>query len=190
MKPNTPSPWSSSPEPPENQGKTGGWPDRGLLPLVQQVAWELLRRQWHMATAESCTGGLVAAACTEVPGSSQWFDGGLVTYATAWKERLLQVPAETIRLHGVVSPQVVEAMLLGLERLHGVQAAVAVSGIAGPGGALPGKPVGTVALGAAAGPLRKTLLLHFPGDRTAVRLAAARQCLRLLLSLLETSPAP
>ena len=143
-----------------------------------------------MATAESCTGGLVAAACTEVPGSSQWFDGGLVTYATAWKERLLQVPAETIRLHGVVSPQVVEAMLLGLERLDGVQAAVAVSGIAGPGGALPGKPVGTVALGAAAGPLRKTLLLHFPGDRTAVRLAAARQCLRLLLSLLETSPAP
>ncbi len=133
-----------------------------------------------MATAESCTGGLVAAACTELPGSSQWFDGGLVTYATPWKIRLLGVPQETVQTHGVVSLPVVEAMLAGLQTLHGVQAGIAVSGIAGPGGALPHRPVGTVALGAFAGERRQCLLLHFPGDRHQVRLSAARRVLQLL----------
>ncbi len=162
------------------------WPE---IPLV---ARELLRRQWRMATAESCTGGLVAAACTELPGSSQWFDGGLVTYATPWKLRLLGVPPETVESHGVVSLAVVEAMLAGLRSLHGVQAGVAVSGIAGPGGGLPGKPVGTVALGAFAGDRRQCLLLHFPGDRRQVRQAAARRVLQLLLEQLDSpgDPAP
>lgn len=143
-----------------------------------------------MATAESCTGGMIAAACTGLAGASRWFDGGLVTYAIPWKERLLGVEEETVRLHGVVSEAVVAQMLRGLRERHGVQAGVAVSGIAGPGGAEPGKPVGTVAVGAFAGEATVVEMRHFPGDRGEVRQAAVERALGLLLRLLRASQNP
>ncbi len=153
-----------------------------VLPAIAEC---LLRRGWRMATAESCTGGMIAAACTDLAGSSQWFDGGLVTYAVPWKERLLGVEEETVRVHGVVSEAVVAQMLRGLRERHGVQAGVAVSGIAGPGGAEPGKPVGTVAVGAFAGETAVVEMRHFAGDRGRVRQSAVECALGLLLRILR-----
>ncbi len=158
--------------------------------VLPAIAEGLLRRGWRMATAESCTGGMIAAACTDLAGSSQWFDGGLVTYAIPWKERLLGVEEETVRVHGVVSEAVVAQMLRGLRERHGVQAGVAVSGIAGPGGAEPGKPVGTVAVGAFLGETTVVEMRHFPGDRGQVRQAAVECALRLLLRILRAEEEP
>ncbi len=155
------------------------------LPIIHSIAAALLDRGWTMATAESCTGGGIAAACTDVPGSSQWFAGAVVAYTIPWKERLLGVPAETIGHFGVVSHETVAAMLHGLQERHGVQAGIAVSGIAGPTGAEPGKPVGTVVLGAIADAAIDVRTFHFPGDRLAVRAAAVTEGLRLLDALLS-----
>ncbi len=155
---------------------------------IQSIAEELLKRGWWLATAESCTGGGIAAALTAVPGSSRWFAGGLVTYAVPWKERLLGVPHATIAQCGVVSEETVAAMLRGLQERHGVQAGVAVSGIAGPGGAEPGKPVGTVVVGACAGAARRVETCHFDGDREAVRASAVARGLAMLERLLRENP--
>ncbi len=109
-----------------------------------RLSLELLKRGWTMGTAESCTGGGIAYCLTDLPGSSAWLVGGLVTYSNEMKERLLGVPAETLREHGAVSEPVVRCMAHGaLTRLN-CQLALAVSGIAGPGGATPNKPIGTV----------------------------------------------
>ena len=120
---------------------------------LQALAAALRGRGWRMATAESCTGGLIAAACTELPGSSEWFERGFVTYSNEAKTTMLGVPAALIAAHGAVSEEVARAMVEGALRHAPVQLAVAVTGIAGPGGAVPGKPVGTVwlAWGVAAG---------------------------------------
>ncbi|KPF45971.1 damage-inducible protein CinA [beta proteobacterium AAP51] len=120
---------------------------------VQALAAALRARGWRMATAESCTGGLIAAACTELAGSSEWFERGFVTYSNEAKTSLLGVPAALIAAHGAVSEEVARAMVQGALQHAPVQLAVAVTGIAGPGGAVPGKPVGTVwlAWGVAAG---------------------------------------
>ncbi len=107
-------------------------------------ATRCVRAAWRLATAESCTGGLIAAACTEVSGSSDWFERGFVTYSNEAKNECLGVPATLIELHGAVSEPVVRAMASGALRASYAQWAVAVTGIAGPGGAVPGKPVGTV----------------------------------------------
>jgi nicotinamide-nucleotide amidase len=152
----------------------------------------------RMATAESCTGGLIAAACTELPGSSDWFERGFVTYSNEAKTTMLGVPAALIAAHGAVSEEVARAMVEGALRHAPVQLAVAVTGIAGPGGAVPGKPVGTVwlAWGMAAGvdaavqanagasaaaPRVHAERLQLPGDRTAVRQATVAAALRRLL---------
>ncbi len=158
--------------------------------VLPAIAGCLLRRGWRMATAESCTGGMIAAACTDLAGSSRWFDGGLVTYAVPWKERLLGVEEESVRLHGVVSKTVVAQMLRGLRERQDVQAGVAVSGIAGPGGAEPGKPVGTVVVGAFAGETAVVEMRHFPGGRGQVRQAAVGCALGLLLRLLRAAEEP
>ena len=104
----------------------------------------LRRRGWRMATAESCTGGLVASTMTNVAGSSDWFEGGVVAYDNRIKMRLLGVQAEVLARDGAVSRACVEAMVRGVCELMGVQVGVAISGIAGPSGGTPGKPVGTV----------------------------------------------
>jgi nicotinamide-nucleotide amidase len=157
-----------------------------LDPLVADLADALRAAGLCMATAESCTGGLIAAACTALAGSSDWFERGFVTYSNAAKSELLGVSDALLRTHGAVSEPVARAMALGALTRAPVQRAVAVTGIAGPGGAVPGKPVGTVWLALAAadatrGPQVSAQLLQLAGDRAAVRHAtvvAALQALR------------
>lgn len=140
----------------------------------------LRARRWRMATAESCTGGLIAAACTSVAGSSDWFERGFVTYSNDAKTQLLGVPAALIESHGAVSEEVARAMVQGTLAHAPVRLAVAVTGIAGPGGAVPGKPVGTVWLAWGTAEGTTALRLQLPGDRTAVRHATVQAALHHL----------
>ena len=151
-----------------------------MLPRVQALAEALRRRGWHLATAESCTGGLIAATCTQLAGSSDWFERGFVSYSNAAKTELLGVPMTLIENHGAVSEAVARAMVQGALQRAPVELAVAVTGIAGPGGAVPGKPVGTVwlAWGTAAGVQAERLQLG--GDRDAVRHATVQAALQRL----------
>ena len=140
-------------------------------PAVLALADALRGRGWQLAAAESCTGGLIAAACTSVAGSSDWFERAFVSYSNAAKSELLGVDAALIAQHGAVSEAVARAMAEGALARAPVQLAVAVTGIAGPGGAAPGKPVGTVwlALAAADGAGTQAERLQLGGDRAAVR---------------------
>ena len=138
-----------------------------------------------LATAESCTGGLIAAACTDLAGSSQWFERGFVTYSNAAKTDLLGVDTAMIARDGAVSESVVRAMAQGaLARSH-AQVAVAVTGIAGPGGGSADKPVGTVWLAWATPQGLHSEVQHFLGDRATVRAAAVRHALHTLLERLQ-----
>ena len=150
--------------------------EREVLALGQA----LRARGWRLAAAESCTGGLIAASCTMVAGSSDWFERGFVSYSNAAKTELLGVLPSLIDAHGAVSEEVALAMAGGVLTHAPVQMAVAVTGIAGPGGAVPGKPVGTVwlAWGTAGGLQAERLQLG--GDRTAVRMATVQAALRRL----------
>jgi nicotinamide-nucleotide amidase len=146
-----------------------------------------LQRGWKLATAESCTGGLIAAACTDLAGSSDWFERGFVTYSNAAKTELLGVDAPLIERDGAVSESVVCAMAQGaLTRSH-AQVAVAVTGIAGPTGGSEAKPVGTVWLGWALPSGVVSELRHFPGDRAQVRNATVRYALQRLVELLASA---
>ncbi len=130
----------------------------------------LRARGEKLAAAESCTGGLIAAACTSVAGSSDWFERGFVTYSNEAKSECLGVPASLITAYGAVSEPVVRAMVEGALAHARAEWAVAVTGIAGPGGAVPGKPVGTVWLALAhRGQVLLAERLQLEGDRTAVR---------------------
>ena len=151
------------------------------------VANSLLNRQWKLATAESCTGGLIAACCTDVAGSSDWFDRGFVTYSNAAKTEMLGVDAALIAEHGAVSEQVVRAMVQGALQHSAAQVAVAVTGVAGPGGGSAAKPVGTVWLGWATPAGVVTELQHFAGDRAQVRAATVQRALQRLAELLPTA---
>jgi nicotinamide-nucleotide amidase len=134
----------------------------------------------RLATAESCTGGLVAALLTEIAGSSDVVERGLVTYSNEAKQELLGVPAETLERHGAVSAETAEAMAAGaLARSH-AEVAVAITGIAGPGGGSAEKPVGLVYLGLATATGVRHRRRVFPGDRSAVRLASVAEALELL----------
>ena len=157
-----------------------------VQPLVTALGERLRQRGWRMATAESCTGGLIAAACTSVAGSSDWFERGFVTYSNEAKCQMLGVPEPVLFAHGAVSEPVARAMAEGALRHAPVQLAVAVTGIAGPAGAVPGKPVGTVwlAWGVAdgGGAAVQAQRLHFDGDRGAVRKATVLAALERLLA--------
>jgi nicotinamide-nucleotide amidase len=143
----------------------------------------LRARGWRLAAAESCTGGLIAAACTSVAGSSDWFERGFVTYSNAAKVEMLGVPPATIEQHGAVSEAVVLAMAAGALERSTADLALAVTGIAGPGGAVPGKPVGTVWLALARrGGAAQAQRLQLSGDRAAVRAATVRVALQRLLA--------
>lgn len=139
-----------------------------------------------VACAESCTGGLIARALTEIAGSSAWFDRGFVTYSNAAKQDLLGVTTEALQDHGAVSEVVAAQMAGGALSRAGVGIALSVTGIAGPGGAVPGKPVGTVCFGWAIrlpgqshdDPLIWTQTRHFDGDRAAVRRQSAIHAMR------------
>ena len=156
-----------------------------LADAVAELARRLTHRQWQLVTAESCTGGLIAATCTDLAGSSAWFERGFVTYSNAAKTELLGVDAELIRRHGAVSEAVAQAMALGALRHSPAQVALSVTGIAGPGGGSPEKPVGTVWLAWATPSGVSSSLQNFAGDRQQVRLAAAQIALQGLLDVLE-----
>ena len=161
-----------------------------LPALTVKLATILQKNGWRMATAESCTGGLIAAACTDLAGSSQWFECGFVTYSNAAKTELLGVDAQLIERHGAVSEQVAQAMAQGALARSPVQAALAVTGVAGPGGGSAGKPVGTVWF-AWATPAGVTCeQCRFGGDRAAVRLAATAHALARLADLLDLPGLP
>jgi nicotinamide-nucleotide amidase len=161
--------------------------DAALFELATRVGRRLLASGRHMVTAESCTGGWIAKAMTDVAGSSQYFDGGYVTYSNAAKVRDLGVSQATLDAHGAVSEQTVREMARGALRVTGADVAVAVSGIAGPNGGVPGKPVGTVWFAIAckrgadiAIEARRQL---FERDREAIRRRAVEFALELVLQL-------
>ena len=162
--------------------------------LVAQLADALRRRGQMMATAESCTGGLIAGACTDLAGSSDWFERGVVSYSNAAKTDLLGVPAADIAAHGAVSEPVALAMAEGVLQRSQAQRAVAVTGVAGPGGGSADKPVGLVWLAwswrDADGAITvRAAAHHFPGDRAAVRQATIACALQGLLSDLAADAA-
>jgi nicotinamide-nucleotide amidase len=161
-----------------------------LADLATEVLARYRRRGWHLATAESCTGGLVAAQLTEIAGSSDVVDRGFVTYSNAAKTELLGVQPALLERHGAVSAEVAAAMAEGaLARAH-AQVAVAVTGIAGPGGGTPAKPVGLVHFALARnGAATRTERHVFAGDRRAIRAASVETALKLLRSAAETATA-
>ena len=159
-----------------------------LVPtLVAALAGALRQRGQMLATAESCTGGLIAGACTDLAGSSDWFERGFVSYSNAAKTGLLGVPAALIDAHGAVSEPVALAMAAGALQHSLAQRAVAVTGVAGPGGGTATKPVGLVWLawaqrGADGAITSRAEAQHFPGDRAAVRQATIACALQGLLA--------
>jgi nicotinamide-nucleotide amidase len=147
----------------------------------------LTYRRWKLVTAESCTGGLLAGACTDLGGSSNWFDRGFVTYSDEAKAEMLGVDPGLIATHGAVSEEVVRAMVQGALERSVSQVAVAVTGIAGPGGGSSVKPVGTVWF-AWATPMGITSQLQYiGGDRPTVRSSTVRYALKKMTTVLQTS---
>lgn len=158
---------------------------------ARAVLTECEARGWKLATAESCTGGMVAAALTALAGSSRVVERGFVTYSNESKTEMLGVPAALIAAHGAVSEQVARAMAEGALSHSRAQVALAITGIAGPGGGTTDKPVGLVHLAVAA---KDGATIHrreiFAGDRDSVRLQAARTALRMVHHLASPPPAP
>ena len=160
------------------------------LNISKEVAKLLIARGWTLALAESCTGGLVCAALTDLAGSSDWFERGYITYSNQAKTECLDVAAETIESFGAVSEQVAKAMSEGAQKNAGVNISVSITGIAGPAGGSIEKPVGTVCFGwtiqkenLAAITICKTM--QFSGDRQAVREQARDYALSELIKLLK-----
>lgn len=155
-----------------------------ITELARTLGHSLQSQGLKIVTAESCTGGAIGAAITSVAGSSAWYELGFITYSNAMKARYLNVPDALMAEYGVVSEPVVMAMLKGAIASSLADVAIAVSGIAGPGGAVPGKPVGTVCMawGSAHAPVVTTNV--FDGDRDQVREAAVKTTLTGLIHLL------
>ena len=157
-----------------------------LFFLSERLGVLLKARKWQLATAESCTGGGVAAAITSVPGSSDWFGYGLVSYANQAKQKLLGVRQETLDAQGAVSAETVSEMVAGALQLSGADIAVAISGVAGPGGGTVDKPVGSVWFAwAQTGKQVHTRLYLFKGNRQEIQQLAVKTALKGLIELLE-----
>ena len=160
--------------------------DQQLYDLAFDVGLALKARGWMMATAESCTGGWIGQALTMVPGSSEWFDRGFITYTNRAKMEMLGVAATTLEAHGAVSEQTVKEMVKGALARSAAQVAVAVSGVAGPGGGSDLKPVGMVCLAwGGPGTAVEAKTLQFSGDRDAVRRHTVVAALRAILKLAQ-----
>ncbi len=159
-------------------------PEQDTPILVGRVADLLRKKGWRLATAESCTGGLIAAACTDLAGSSAWFERGIVSYSNAAKTELLGVPASLIATHGAVSEPVVRTKAQGAITHSQAQAAIAVTGVAGPSGGSADKPVGTVWFGWSVGGALHAEHRLFQGDRAAIRAASVHYALRVLVQRL------
>jgi nicotinamide-nucleotide amidase len=155
-----------------------------IIDLAAGVGRALQQKGWLLATAESCTGGGVAQAITEIAGCSEWFDCGLITYSTASKTELLDVSAALLAQHGAVSEEIAAAMAEGALANSNANVALSTTGIAGPTGAVPGKPVGTICFGWASANATRTERLVFAGDRHAVREQTVAHALQGLLRFL------
>jgi nicotinamide-nucleotide amidase len=162
--------------------------DRELEQLARTLGEGLLARGWSVAVAESCTGGWVAKAITDVAGSSQWFGWGFVSYSNEAKMRGLDVPDALFAAEGAVSEPVVRRMAEQARRVSGADLAVAVSGIAGPDGGTAEKPVGTVWFAWAGRVATHAECRHYHGDREAVRRASVAHALGGLCALLDAEP--
>jgi nicotinamide-nucleotide amidase len=156
-----------------------------ILDIATRVGKALEAKNWLMATAESCTGGGISYAITEIPGSSEWFDCGFVTYSNASKTEMLDVSAALIAQFGAVSEEVAGAMAEGAVAHSNAHVAISTTGIAGPTGAVPGKPVGTVCFGWSKGDTTYTERLVFAGDRQSVREQTIAHALAGLVRFLE-----
>jgi len=161
-----------------NQNDNRLWVPDAIWPLVTELSQTLLQKGWRLCSAESCTGGLIAAACTAVSGSSDWFERGFVTYSNEAKGEQLGVSADLIAAHGAVSEPVAQAMALGALGHARAQASLAVTGVAGPTGGSPDKPVGTVWFGWAVEDRVWSERRVFDGDRAAIRAATVEHALR------------
>jgi PncC family amidohydrolase len=159
--------------------------ERALAEAILALSRE---RGWKLATAESCTGGLVGAALTEVPGASAVYVGGIVAYSDDVKRAQLAVRAETLREHGAVSGETAAEMAAGARRVLAADVAVAVTGVAGPGGGTPDKPVGLVYVTVDSPDGDSTERLQLEGDRNAIREQATDAALRLLHRHLTQTP--
>jgi nicotinamide-nucleotide amidase len=157
--------------------------DRDLEALALTLGRALKERGWRVATAESCTGGWIAKALTDVSGSSQWFVGGVVAYSNAAKIALLDVPSEVLAAHGAVSEETVRAMAEGARARFAAELTVAVSGVAGPDGGTADKPVGTVHFAWAAPGGVTAARRIFAGDRATVRRLSVALALERLFEL-------
>lgn len=154
-----------------------------IKPLKILAGEALKSKGLTLATAESCTGGLLSKLVTDVPGSSDYFRGGVVSYANDVKAALLGVRAATLKKHGAVSVETAGEMARGVKKRLASSIGVSVTGIAGPGGGRPGKPVGTVYIGASKG--RDTIVKRFlfRGSRAEIRKRSAEEALKLIISL-------
>jgi nicotinamide-nucleotide amidase len=159
--------------------------DEELHQLAFELGEKLLARGWMLATAESCTGGWVGQLLTSLPGSSQWYERGFITYANAAKIEMLGVPEDILATHGAVSEETASVMAAGALKHSHAQAALAISGIAGPGGGTPQKPVGLVCYGwALSDGTRMSSTCRLDGDREEIRSRAVAAALRGLIELL------
>ena len=160
--------------------------DKALYELAEKAGRTLSDRGLMLVTAESCTGGWIAEAITAVPGSSGWFERGFVTYTYISKREMLGVRADTLEQHGAVSEAVVLEMVSGALQASHAQVGIAVSGVAGPSGGTPEKPVGTVCFAWGMkdrAPRAETR--HFPGDREAVRRQSVIHALTVMIGLIQ-----
>ena len=155
-----------------------------LHEITEELARVLIKNHWHLSTAESCTGGMVAASITELAGSSEWFERGYVTYSNQSKSEDIDVSQNLIEQHGAVSDQVARAMALGAKQNSGSDLSLSITGIAGPTGGSPEKPIGTVCFAwALANDQIVSETKHFEGNRQQIRQQACDFSLRKLLSL-------
>lgn len=154
--------------------------------LAEKLGRLLMRAKWTLGVAESCTGGLLGHLLTNIPGSSDYFKGGIVAYANDIKHRLLQVDETTLEQHGAVSRETALQMARGARTALSVDIAAAVTGIAGPGGGTKDKPVGTVWIAVSYPDGERVQLFHMPGDRLQVKQQSARAAAEMLLGVLES----
>ena len=161
-----------------------GLPSEPLETDLRQLAETLKSRRLMLATAESCTGGMISAACTDLAGSSEWFERGFVSYSNASKTDLLGVPGMLVLLHGAVSEPVARAMAMGAVMRSQAQVSIAVTGVAGPGGGSAAKPVGTVWFAWQIEGTTHSEVMHFAGDRASVRYETLTHAIKRLNALL------
>jgi nicotinamide-nucleotide amidase len=155
------------------------------IETIQSIFGILEQNRWTVSTAESCTGGLIGAAFTDLAGSSKYYHGGIISYDNSVKKTLLNVPSETLDSYGAVSSETALAMVRGVQTRIGTHCAIATTGVAGPGGGTPTKPVGLVFIGIAVGDIAKTFRFQFSGSREEIRKLTVRKSLESLLEVLR-----